>query len=77
MGVELGNFSEQGLSGVLSPGFMGLSRQTGFDGGSTPTSVAGEGRVSLDFFGSFLLVVSSVGKEECTFVVFFFFFQGF
>ena len=70
MGVELGNFSEEELSGVLKPGFMGLSGQAGSDGGSTPTSVAGEGRVSLDFFGSFLLAVSSLGKEEGTFVVF-------
>ena len=42
----------------------------GSDSGFTPASVTVEGGVSLDFFGSFLLVVSSVGKEEGTFVVF-------
>ena len=70
VGTELGNFSEEELSGVLKPGLMGLSGQVGSDGGFTPTSVAEEGGVSPDFFVSFLLVVTSVGKEEGTFVVF-------
>ena len=70
MGTELGNFSEEELSGVLKPGLLGLSGLVGSDSGFTPASVTVEGGVSLDFFGSFLLVVSSVGKEEGTFVVF-------
>ena len=70
MGIELGNFSEEEFSGVLRPGLMGLSGQVGSDSGFIPTSVAEEGGISLNFFGSFLLVVSSVSKEEGTFVVF-------
>ena len=70
MGTELGNFSEEELSGVLKSGLLGLSRLVGSDSGCTPASVTVEGGVSLDFFGSFLLVVSRVGKEEGTFVVF-------
>ena len=70
MGTELGNFSEEELSGVLKPGLLGLSGLVGSDSGFTPASVTVEGGVSLDFFGSFLLVVSRVGREEGTFVVF-------
>ena len=77
MGIELGNFSEEELSGILKPGLMGLSGQVGSDGGFTPTLVAGESGVSLDFFVSFLLVVTSVGKEEGAFVVFPFSFRVF
>ena len=77
MGIELGNFSGEEISGVLKPGLMGLSGQVGSDSGFIPTSVAEEGEVSLDFFGSFLPVVSSVGKEEGTFVVFPFSFRVF
>ena len=60
VGTELGNFSEEELSGVLKPGLMGLSGQVGFDGGFTPTSVAEEGGVSLDFFVSFF-----TGGDKC------------
>ena len=70
VGTELGDFSEEELSGVLKSGLLGLSRLVGSDSGFTPASVTVEGGVSLDFFGSFLLVVSRVGKEEGTFVVF-------
>ena len=69
MGTELGNFSEEELSGVLTSGLLGLSGLVGSDSGFTPASVTVEGGVSLGFFGSFLLVVSRVGKEEGTFVV--------
>ena len=77
MGTELGNFSEEELSGVLKPGLLGLSGLVGSDSGFTPASVTVEGGVSLDFFGSFLLVVSRVGREEGTFVVFPFSFRVF
>ena len=77
VGTELGDFSGEELSGVLKPGLLGLSRLVGSDSGFTPASVAVEGGVSLDFFGSFLLVVSSVGKEKGTFVVFPFSFRVF
>ena len=77
VGTELGNFSGEVLSGVLRPGLLGLSGLVGSDSGLTPASVAVESGVSLDFFGSFLLVVSSVGKEEGTFVVFPFSFRVF
>ena len=70
VGTELGNFSEEELSGVLKSGLLGLSGLVGSDSGFTPASVTVEGGVSLDFFGSFLLVVSGVGREEGTFVVF-------
>ena len=70
MGTELGNFSGEELSGVLKSGLLGLSGLVGSDSGFTPASVTVEGGVSLDFFGSFLLVVSRVCKEEGTFVVF-------
>ena len=56
---------------------MGLSRRVGPECGFPPTSVAVEGGVFLNFFGSFLWVVSSVGKEEGTFVVFPFSFRVF
>ena len=49
---------------------MGLSGRVGPECGFPPTSVAVEGGVFLNFFGSFLRVLSSVGKEEGTFVVF-------
>ena len=42
----------------------------GSESGFTPASVTVEGGVSLDFLGNFLLVVSRVGKEEGTFVIF-------
>ena len=77
MGTELGDLSEEELSGVLESGLLGLSGLVGSDGGFTPASVTVEGGVSLDFFGSFLLVVSRVGKEEGTFIVFPFSFRVF
>ena len=77
VGTELGNFSEEELSGVLKSGFLGLSGLVGCDSGVTPASETVEGGVSLDFFGSFLLVVSRVGKEKGTFAVFPFSFRVF
>ena len=77
MGTELGDFSEEELSGVLKSRLLGLSGLVGSDSGFTPALVTVEGGVSLDFFGSFLLVVSRVGKEEGTFVVFPFSFRVF
>ena len=77
MGTELGVFSEVELSGVLKSRLLGLYGLVGSDSGFTPASVTVEGGVSLDFFGSFQLVVSRVGKEEGTFVVFPFSFRVF
>ena len=70
MGTELGDLSEGELSGVLKSRLFRLSGLVGSESGFTPASVPVEGGISLDFFGSFLLVVSRVGKEEGTFVVF-------
>ena len=70
VGTELGDLSEDELSDVLKSGLLGLFGLVGSDGGYTPPSVTVEGGVSLDFFGRFLLVVSKVGKEGGTFVVF-------
>ena len=77
MGTELGKSSEEELSGVLKSGLLGLSGLVGSDSGFTPASVTVEGGISLDFFGSFLLMVSRVGKEEGTFAVFPFSFRVF
>ena len=77
MGTELGNSSGEELSGVLKSGLLGLSGLMGSDSGFTPASVTMEGGVSLALFGSFLLVVSRVGKEDGTFVVFPFSFRVF
>ena len=70
VGTELGDLSEEELSGVLKSGLLGLSGLVGSKSGFTPASVTVEGGVSLDFFGNFLPAVSRVGKEEGTFVVF-------
>ena len=77
MGTELGDLSEEELSGVLKSGLLGLSGLVCSKSGFTPTSVTVEGGVSFDFFGNFLLAVSRVGKEEGTFVVFPFSFRVF
>ena len=77
VGSELGDFSGEELSGVHKPGLLELSGLRGSDSGFIPASVAVEGGVSLDFLWSFFLVVSSVGKEEGTFVVFPFSFRVF
>ena len=77
VGTELGDFFEEELPGVLKSGLLGLSGLVGSQSGLTPASVTVEGGVSLDFFGSFFLMVSRVGKEEGAFVVFPFSFRVF
>ena len=70
VGTGLGDLSEEELSGVIKSGLFGLSGLVGSESGFTPASVTVEGGVPFDFFGNSLLAVSSVGKEEGTFVVF-------
>ena len=70
MGIGLGDLSEEELSDVIESGLFGLFGLVGPESGFTPVSVAVEGEVPFGFFGSFLLEVSRVGKEEGTFVVF-------
>ena len=55
---------------MIESGLLGLFGLVGPESGFTPVSVAVEGGVPFGFFGSFLLEVSRVGKEEGTFVVF-------
>ena len=77
VGTEPGDLSEEELSGVLKSGLLGLFGLVGSESVFTPASVTVEGGVSLDFFGIFLLVVSRVGKEEGTSVIFPFSFRVF
>ena len=74
VGIGLGDLSEEELSDVIESGLFGLFGLVGSESGFTPVSVAVEGGVPFGFFGSFLLEVSRVGKEEGTFVVLPFFF---
>ena len=67
VGIGLGDLSEEELTDVIESGLFGL---VGPESGFTPISVAVEGGVPFGFFGSFLLEVSRVGKEEGTFAVF-------
>ena len=67
MGIGLGDLSEEELSDVIESGLFGLFGLVGPESGFTPVSVAVKGRVPFGFFGSLL---SKVGKEEGTFVVF-------
>ena len=70
MGIGLGDLSEEELSDVIESGLFGLFGLVGSESGFTPVSVVVEGGVPISFFGSFLLEVSRVGKEEGTLVVF-------
>ena len=70
MGIGLEDLSEGEPSDALESGLFGFFGLVGSESGFTPASVTVEGGVSFDFFGNFLLVVSRVGKEEGTFVVF-------
>ena len=71
MGIGLGDLSKEELSEVIESGLFGLfGGLVGSDSGFSPVSGTVEGGVSFGFFGSFLLEVSRVGKEEGTFVVF-------
>ena len=70
VGIGLGDLSEEELSDMIESGLFRLFGLVGSESGFTPVSVAVEGRVPVGFFGSFLLEVSRVGKEEGTFVVF-------
>ena len=70
VGIGLGNLSEEVLSDVIESGLFGLFGLVGPESGFTPVSVTVEGGVPFGFFGSFLLEVSRVSKEEGTFVVF-------
>ena len=68
--MGLGDLSKEELSEVIELGLFGLFGLVGSDSGFSPVSGTVEGGVSFDFFGSFLLEVSKVGKEEGTFIVF-------
>ena len=68
--MGLVDLSEEELSDVIESGPFGLFGLVGSESGFTPVSVTVEGRIPFGFFGSFLLEVSRVGKEEGTFVVF-------
>ena len=68
--MGLGDLSKEELSEVIESGLFGLFGLVGSDSGFSPVSGTVEGRVSFGFFGSFLLEVSKVGKEEGTFIVF-------
>ena len=70
VGIGLGDLSEEQLSDVIESGLFGLFGLVGSESGFSPVSVTVEGGVSFGFFGSFLLELSRVGKEEGTFVVF-------
>ena len=68
--MGLGDLSKEELSEVIESGLFRLFELVGSDNGFSPVSGTVEGGVSFDFFGSFLLEVSKVGKEEGTFIVF-------
>ena len=70
VGIGLGDLSEEELSDVIESGLFVLFGLVGSESGFSPVSVAEEGGVSFGFFGSFLLEISRVGKEEGTFGVF-------
>ena len=70
VGMGLGDLSKEELSEVIESGLFGLFGLVGSDSGFSPVSGTVEGGVSFGFFGSFLLEISKVGKEEGTFIVF-------